>query len=344
MSKVHQSKHWRFPLAAILVFAEIVGAILPVAAGGSEVTSECEEIESFAREGHAIAQYYWAQCLYKGLDGIEVDQARAEHWLQLSAGGGYALAESAIAAIWLFEKKEAKKFSCAIGYLKSAWEKGESQGALNLGFAYLIGVGVPQDSSIAVTWLNNAAEAGNYLANVILYAVYQFGYFGIGLDTKQADLYWSNVELLLQSYSTAEQRQIFEDINENIALSDIFDSQQFNQISSDAIARIDSGSGSEKEVDKDAVRSAVKRLAQFDICPNAELLSLIDVEMAECKGYLERYSSYCWEKLDNLQIDYSVSIDEQGKERLLDIAVVYAACVKSELLLELVASRHNSSP
>ena len=97
-------------------------------------------------------------------------------------------------------------------------------------------------------------------------------------------------------------------------------------------------------MDKDAVRSAVKRLAQFDICPNAELLSLIDVEMAECKGYLERYSSYCWEKLDNLQIDYSVSIDEQGKERLLDIAVVYAACVKSELLLELVASRQNSSP
>ena len=238
--KIENLLAWRLTVSSVFLAVSLVAKDSIAGAGWSE---DCEDFESEAHSGSAEAQFYLAECLYRGLAG-EVDHVAAEYWLEQSANGGYAEAENSIAAIWLSRSEDTTKYQPALEYLESAWQSGVSQAATNLGIAHLAGIGVKQETETGVQWLRKAAETGNVLANLILYSSNQFGYFGMEPDPTEAKRHWD----LLSRQLALQPRDYVESLLQNLASDDllnkfVFTEKQLEAISADALNRLNSEPG-----------------------------------------------------------------------------------------------------
>jgi len=72
-------------------------------------------------------------------------------------------------------------------WYRKAAERGHSDAQYNLGFMYLLGEGVPADPEEGLRWLNRSADQGKGLSFRLLADLYRHGYYGVPLDTKEAD-------------------------------------------------------------------------------------------------------------------------------------------------------------
>lgn len=73
----------------------------------------------------------------------------------------------------------------AVEWYRKAAEKEHVEAQFRLGLMYGVGIGLPQDFSVAAAWVRRAAEAGFPRAQVRLGAMYHYGYT-VPKDEKQA--------------------------------------------------------------------------------------------------------------------------------------------------------------
>jgi hypothetical protein len=72
-------------------------------------------------------------------------------------------------------------------WYRKAAERGHPDAQYNLGFMHLLGEGVPSDPEEGLRWLHLSADQGEGFSFRLLADLYRNGYYGVPLDTKQAD-------------------------------------------------------------------------------------------------------------------------------------------------------------
>jgi TPR repeat protein len=91
-------------------------------------------------------------------------------------------------------------------WYRKAAEHGHSDAQYNLGFMYLLGEGIPPDPEEGLRWLHRSAVQGEANACRLLADLYRHGYYGVPLDTKQAD-YWDEKYRLFNPEHWAKDQQ-----------------------------------------------------------------------------------------------------------------------------------------
>jgi hypothetical protein len=91
--------------------------------------------------------------------------------------------------------------------------------------------------------------------------------------------------------------------------------------------------------DEEKVKAAFEEVAVLDVCPDRTLLELAQLETEDCRSHIAKIAPVCWHLIDGLVSDQKTKQDELRKERNLTIAALYARCVRSEILRQIVKSK-----
>lgn len=100
---------------------------------------------------------------------------------------------------------------------------------------------------------------------------------------------------------------------------------------------------SDAPIGEDQVKSSIEEIAQLYICSDQSLLESSDIDPRRCQIGASTFADACWKIVDKLVPDYSLTKDEQGKERFDNIADVYIHCVQAKLLVSLLEARKKSA-
>lgn len=93
---------------------------------------------------------------------------------------------------------------------------------------------------------------------------------------------------------------------------------------------------SETKIEEKDFKVAAEYLATNDICADSRLRSLADLTSASCEDDLAFYSKVCWPQLDGLNLNYEATNDDESREKLISVSLLYGSCVRSELLRQIV--------
>jgi hypothetical protein len=115
-------------------------------------------LKKAAASEYVDAMYELAVCYDRGR-GIKADGSKAFHWYKKAADAGHADALVMVGRHYLSaeEKDEEKAIECFL----QAEEKGSPKAMFSLGCCYELGLGVEEDSEIALEWYRKAAELGD---------------------------------------------------------------------------------------------------------------------------------------------------------------------------------------
>jgi TPR repeat protein len=124
-----------------------------------------------ARNGNRRAQLELG-LLYRKSDHLPADDDEAEQWLRAAAAQGVADAtnELGVAALYPFGKDRQRDPRLAFRYFTEAAAAGSTHALVNLGDAYLNGIGVARDRNRAREAYTAAAARGHMLARQRLFA------------------------------------------------------------------------------------------------------------------------------------------------------------------------------
>ena len=137
-----------------------------------------------AEKGDACAQFVLSLCYNEGY-GVSPDAERSMHWLSLSVGQEYALAQNFLGVMYTYHKENAD-YKKALAYYKKAALQGYSEAQYNVGWCYFNGYGVEADQEEAMRWIRKAADQEYALALDAMWQGYYFGTKGLPRDYKQA--------------------------------------------------------------------------------------------------------------------------------------------------------------
>lgn len=201
----------------------------------------CDHFSVLSDQGDTDAQIELANCYVRGV-GRPQDFKKAESLLRQAVETNSPLAANNLAALILFKKGDQDDYPEAIDLLKAAIDAGAVPAATNLGIAYINGLGVPASNREGIKWLTFAADEGNELANLILYAAFEFGLLGVESDASAAYHRWNRFAGSFDRYPDA----YFEEYLLNIQTDEIlggflFSDAQLRSISQDAMSRVGSG-------------------------------------------------------------------------------------------------------
>lgn len=75
------------------------------------------------------------------------------------------------------------------------------------------------------------------------------------------------------------------------------------------------------------------------------MLALADIKTEDCRDYVKYRSAVCWHLLDEVIRDYEIAKGEAGKDRFLAVSSVFAQCIRSEMVYQIVdaAEKRNDS-
>jgi len=96
--------------------------------------------------------------------GVLPDAVRAAHWYQLSASSGFTLAKVNLGAAYIWGVGVERNPKMAEQLFIEAANKGSSLELTYLGDMYFFGDGVPQDKAAAERWYERAVKMHNYFA------------------------------------------------------------------------------------------------------------------------------------------------------------------------------------
>ncbi len=97
------------------------------------------------------------------------------------------------------------------------------------------------------------------------------------------------------------------------------------------------------KIDEPKVKAGVEEAAVLDICPDRTLLEVAEIDVGDCRSHIAKLAPICWHLIDGIVSDYVIEQGEAGKDRFIRITVVYASCVRAELLRQIVRSRRESN-
>lgn len=114
--------------------------------------------ELSALHGYSISQYTLAEFYLYGSDGKSLDYARARYWYEQAADQNNLKAQSQLG--WLYLKGLGVKQDTrrAILWYKEAAEQGHAHAQYSLGLIYKNGIGINANNYEARKWLKLAAE------------------------------------------------------------------------------------------------------------------------------------------------------------------------------------------
>lgn len=91
------------------------------------------------------------------------------------------------------------------------------------------------------------------------------------------------------------------------------------------------------------VKANAEEAAVLWVCPNTELLKLLEIDTDDCRDHVAEVIPVCWHLLDKIVSDYEVNNSDDGKKRFLAITVNFTSCIQSELLTQSVNKKRLSS-
>jgi TPR repeat protein len=113
-----------------------------------------------AESGDAEAMFCVGQMYANGF-GVDLDDAKALHWLGLAAGNGHAEAQYTLGVMHANGWGVAMNDVPAAGFYRLAAEQGHLGAQTALGFSYKHGAGVEKNLETAYMWFDIAAERGD---------------------------------------------------------------------------------------------------------------------------------------------------------------------------------------
>merc|ERR1719221_550875 len=119
-------------------------------------TPTVETLDEAAAAGDALSQLHMGHLYHAGKHGVPRDLAVAQHWFREAANRGLMAMRT-------------RRYSKALKELRRAAQFGDPLGFAGLGYAYLLGAGVPKSEEKAERFLRLAAREGN------LDAIYNLG-------------------------------------------------------------------------------------------------------------------------------------------------------------------------
>ena len=141
-----------------------------------------------ALQGHAEAQFYYANCLLHGY-GTDQDEKEAFSWFCRSADGDHLPAVSMVGYCLETGKGTEKDPEQAVVYYRRAADRGDAGAQANLGVCYGYAKGINQDWSEAVRLFTLAAEQGHSGAQRHLGSCYENAW-GVTEDLRQAEKWY----------------------------------------------------------------------------------------------------------------------------------------------------------
>lgn len=160
-------RYVRFPLLAVLVFATAAwGADLDkglAAFDRGDYATAMAECLPLAENGNAEAMFCVGRMYANGF-GVDLDDAKALHWLGLAAGNGHAEAQYTLGVMHANGWGVAMNEVPAAGFYRLAAENGHLKAQAALGFSYKHGAGVERDLQAAYMWFDVAAQRGDMIA------------------------------------------------------------------------------------------------------------------------------------------------------------------------------------
>jgi len=134
-----------------------------------------------AERGDPEAQYALGRAYNSGWGGELARSGQGEKWWQEAARQGHVGAQAALGLFYW----ESGDFGRAIEWLTAAAERNQPRAQTYLGYAYLEGKGLPQDSAAAISWWRRAAAQNDSRAEEALGWAYENGR-GVPRDIGQA--------------------------------------------------------------------------------------------------------------------------------------------------------------
>lgn len=169
----------------LVAVAVLLAAFLFAIGHSSQVTDRLAQLRNRAESGDSIAQTKLGHAYAEGR-GVEKDLGIAKEWYERAVVQSNPEAQFGLAAILLLEDQNSDNYERAIGLLRSSAESGYVEAKVGLGYAYMNGSGVRQDSVLAAKWVSEAAKDGNSTAQLLLARMF-FG--GSGLKRSYHDAY-----------------------------------------------------------------------------------------------------------------------------------------------------------
>jgi uncharacterized protein len=121
-----------------------------------------------AHAGDGRAQYMLGLMSYHGLSPVARDLKEAARWFALSARGGNADAQYALAQAYVRGDGVPVDKPKALEWLGRAAQSGQTAAIMSLARLYDEGIELPQDRVAATAWVRRAAELGDPRALVML--------------------------------------------------------------------------------------------------------------------------------------------------------------------------------
>jgi TPR repeat protein len=145
--------------------------------------------------GHADAMYWLAR--FSTPEGQEKDEL-----LKIAAERGSRGAQRDLGAMYATGDwtagKAGKDPAKAVFWYRLAAEGGHDDAQYNFGFMCILGEGTAPNVDEGLLWLHRSADRGNTSAMRLLADLYRHGYYGVPLDSAEADR-WG------ETYAKAEQ-------------------------------------------------------------------------------------------------------------------------------------------
>lgn len=201
----------------------------------------CDHFSVLSDQGDIDSQIELANCYVRGV-GRPQDFKTAESLLRQAVETNSSLAANNLAALILFKKGDQGEYPEAIELLKTAIDSGAAPAATNLAIAYINGLGVSSSNREGLRWLKFAGDEGNELANLILYAAFEFGLLGVEPDPGAAQYRWNRLAGSFDRYPNAHFKGYLLNIQTDEVLSGfLFSEAELRAITQGAMSRLGSG-------------------------------------------------------------------------------------------------------
>lgn len=143
-------------------------------------SSRSKQLKAAAQQGDAEAQYQVA-LNYDSGRGIKRNRHLAWEWMEKAANQRLPIAQGKLGT-WYHDECDYEK---AVEWWRKAAEQDFAESQHNLGYAYRVGQGVPQDRMLGLEWTQKASALGLAISTYTLSEHYELG-VGFAVDKERA--------------------------------------------------------------------------------------------------------------------------------------------------------------
>lgn len=135
-----------------------------------------ELFRTLADKGNVRAMYFLARYYSEEYNGRCKDESEEERWLRQGKKGGGLLASIRLLKFLPWNSEEAQSIiEQYVEPLKNLAKTGDIYAQSELAYLYYTGIGVEQDSTLALKWWTQAADAGDWYSAYLMKAFYALG-------------------------------------------------------------------------------------------------------------------------------------------------------------------------